>query len=164
MKMKPVIWNLVGRLTALSGLVLAVTLSLTPAQASDDSSESGKLEGTWFTQASIRDCTTGAVLRTFSALNTFASGGTLTDTTAAVSPALRSPGLGTWEKTYGQMYSATSLAFLFNPAGAWTGTQRLTHSIRFNGDAIEFTSTNEIFNTSGTVTTTGCATAVGHRL
>jgi hypothetical protein len=88
----------------------------------------------------------------------------MTDTTAAVSPALRSPGLGTWDKTRGQTYGATSLAFLFNPAGVWTGTQRLTHSIRFNRDAIEFTSTNEIFDTNGTVTTTGCATAVGSRL
>jgi len=158
MKMTPIIC----RLTALSGLVLVATLSLTPARASDDNSESGKLIGTWFTQASVRDCRTGVVLRTFSALNTFASGGTMTDTTAAVSPALRSPGLGTWEKAHGQTYSATSLAFLFNPAGVWTGTQRLTHSIRFNGAAIEFTSTNEIFDTSGTVTTTGCATAVGH--
>ena len=164
MKMKPVIWTLFRRLTALSALVLAATLSLTPALASDDNSDSGKLVGTWFTQASIRDCKTGVVLRTFSAINTFASGGTMTDTTAAVSPALRTPGLGTWDKTHGQTYGATSLAFLFNPAGVWTGTQRLTHSIRFNRDAIEFTSTNEIFDTSGTVTTTGCATAVGHRL
>ena len=162
MKMKPVICTLFRRLTALSALVLAATIS--PALASDDNSDSGKLVGTWFTQASIRDCNSGVVLRTFSAINTFSSGGTMTDTTAAVSPALRSPGLGTWEKTLGQTYGATSVAFLFNPAGVWTGTQRLTHSIRFNGDAIEFTSTNEIFDTSGTVTTTGCATAVGHRL
>jgi hypothetical protein len=160
MKMTPI----TCRLTALSGLVLAATLSLTPAQALDDNSESGKLVGTWFTQTSIRDCKTGVVLRTFPALNTFSSGGTMTDTTAAVSPALRSPGLGTWDKTRGQTYGATSLAFLFNPAGVWTGTQRLTHSIRFNRDAIEFTSTNEIFDTNGTVTTTGCATAVGSRL
>jgi len=164
MKMKPVIWTLFRRLTALSALVLVATLSLTPALASDDNSDSGKLVGAWFTQASIRDCKTGVVVRTFSAINTFASGGTMTDTTAAVSPALRTPGLGTWDKTHGQTYGATSLAFLFNPAGVWTGTQRLTHSIRFSGDSIEFTSTNEIFDTSGTVTTTGCATAVGHRL
>jgi hypothetical protein len=160
MKMTSVIY----RLTALSAFVLAATLSPLPARASDDNSESGKLVGTWFTEASIRDCGTGAVLRTFSALNSFALGGTMTDTTAAVSPALRTSGLGTWEKAQGQTYSATSLAFLFNPAGVWTGTQRLTHSIRFNGDAIEFTSKNEIFDTGGTVTTTGCATAVGHRL
>lgn len=125
MKMKPVIWTLFRRLTALSALVLAATLSLTPALASDDNSDSGKLVGTWFTQASIRDCKTGVVLRTFSAINTFASGGTMTDTTAAVSPALRTPGLGTWDKTHGQTYGATSLAFLFNPAGVWTGTRGL---------------------------------------
>jgi hypothetical protein len=152
------------RLAALSGLVLAATLSPTPVRASDDNSESGKLVGTWFTQASIRDCNSGVVLRTFSAINTFSSGGTMTDITAAASPALRTSGLGTWEKAHAQTYSATSLAFLFNLGGVWTGTQRLTHSIRFNGGDIEFTSKNEIFDTTGTVTTTGCATAVGRRL
>ena len=34
-----------------------------------------KLEGTWYTQVSAHNCTTGAVLRSFPALNTFAAGG-----------------------------------------------------------------------------------------
>src|SRR5215467_12315821 len=56
------------RILHLSSLVLAL-VSLTPAQVTDESqSGSEKLEGTWFTQVSIRDCTTGAVLRTFPSL------------------------------------------------------------------------------------------------
>jgi len=163
MKMKPGIWTLAGRLAPLSGLVLAAAISLTPAQASDESG-SGKIAGTWFTQVSIRDCKTGAVLRTFPALNIFAAGGTLIDTTTFVSPALRSPGMGTWAQAGRQTFNATSLAFLFSPAFAWTGTQKLTDTIELKGDVLEFTSTNQIFDTNGTVIATGCATAVGHRM
>ena len=152
------------RILHLSSLVLAL-VSLTPAQVTDESqSGSEKLEGTWFTQVSIRDCTTGAVLRTFPSLGNYLQGGTSTDTTTGISPSLRSPGFGTWEKTGGQTYSAVALAFLFNPAGAWTGMQKLTHTIKLKGDLIDYTSTVEFFDTEGKVTTTGCATAVGHRL
>src|SRR3982751_2476812 len=60
--------------------------------------EARKLEGTWYTDVTVRDCQTGITLRTFPALNTFVEGGMLIDTTTAVSPALRSPGHGTWER------------------------------------------------------------------
>lgn len=163
--MKPKVWNLVGRLASRAGLVLCLAISITPPMGADEpKSGPGKLEGTWFTQVTIRDCQTGAVLRTFPALNTFAREETLIDTTTGFSPALRSPGQGTWEKTGRQTYSATSLAFLFNPAGAWAGTQKLTHTIEVKGDENQFKSAVEIFDTAGNVTTTGCATAVGRRL
>jgi hypothetical protein len=42
--------------------------------------------------------------------------------------------------------------------------QRLTHTIKLNGDVIDYTSTVEFFDTDGKATTTGCATAGGHRL
>src|SRR5437764_12223120 len=99
-------------------------MSVALAQAGNDSnSESGKLQGTWFTQVAIRDCGTGAVLRTFSAVNTFNIGETMIDTTTGASPSMRSPGLGKWEKNGGQTYGAVSLSLLFSPAGVWTGTQ-----------------------------------------
>jgi len=157
--------NRFGWFGLLSGLLFSALISVTPAQAGDDEkSASGKLEGTWFTQVSIRDCQTGAVLRTFSALNSFNAETTMIDTTTGASPSQRSPGQGKWERTGPQTYSATSLAFLFTPAGVWTGTQKLTHVIRVNGDENTFTRTSGIFDTAGNLLTSGCATAVGHRL
>ena len=159
------IWNRLGRMAPLPGLVIALAMSLTPARAADDgNSGSGKLEGAWFTQVSIRDCNSGAVLRTFVSLNVFVPGGTSTDTTAGVPPALRSPGIGTWRKAGGLTYDAISMAFTFSPAGAWTGTQKLTHKIELKDDTINFTSTVQFFDANGTVTATGCATAVGNRI
>jgi len=124
----------------------------------------GKLEGTWVTQVTVRDCQTGSPLRTFLALNTFNEGQTMIDTTTGASASARAPGLGKWEKTGPQTYSATTLAFLFSPVGTWIGAQKLTHVIQASGGEITFTSTVEISNTAGNVTVNGCATAVGQKL
>jgi hypothetical protein len=129
-------------------------------------SEARKLEGTWYTDVTVRDCQTGVTLRTFPALNTFAEGGTLIDTTTAVSPALRSPGHGTWEKENRHSYSTVSLAFLFSPTGVWTGTQRITQAIEVGpgGDDATSDASSQIFNTGGTLTAMQCSAAVLRRL
>jgi hypothetical protein len=159
-------------------LLLAVTVSgaiflsvgaVANAQDSDrqERSESGarKLEGTWRVQVTLRDCNTAAVLRTFPALLTFAEGGTLTETTTAFPPAARTPGHGFWRRTGRRSYKAISEAFLFNPAGTWIGTQRLTQAIEIGSDPDELTSkaTNEILDINGNLLVSGCATAIAHR-
>src|SRR5712692_9143739 len=63
------------------------------AQSEDGGSHNG-LQGAWRLQLTVRDCQTGAVLRTFPALATFAKGGTLTLTTAGQSPSLSTPPWG----------------------------------------------------------------------
>ena len=134
------------------------------AQSANAGSSNG-LEGTWRVQVTVRDCQTGAVLRTFPALFAFAKGGTVTNTTAGQFPALFTPGFGVWQHTTDHSYSAVSEAFIFSPAGAWIQTHRLTRSIELNGDADEFTDTIklEIFDTSGNLIVTGCGTSVASR-
>lgn len=129
-------------------------------------SHATRLEGTWFTQVTIRDCHTGAASREFPALNTFAQGGTLIDTTTAVGPALRTPGHGVWEKTGGHRFRAFSQAFLFNPAHVWTGTQTITQAILIGDDPDEFTSTasSQFFDTVGNLLNALCSTAVARRI
>ena len=152
-----------------AGLVLAGMLFLgsglsAMAQSADARSRNG-LEGTWRVQVTVRDCQTGAVLRTFPALFAFAKGGTVTNTTAGQSPALFTPGFGVWRHTQGRTYTAVLEAFVFDPTGVWIQTHRLTRSIELDGDADEFTdSINlEIFDTSGNLITTGCGTSVATR-
>jgi len=158
------------RLAASGGtavLVLAGMLALGSGLKARAQSESqaGPLEGTWRVQLTIRDCQTGAALRTFPALFTFAKGGTLTATTAGQSPALFSPNLGVWGHTHGNTYSAVSEAFVFSPAGAWIQTHRLTRTIEISNDADQFTDKVklEILSTTGNVIATGCATSVASR-
>ena len=151
-----------GLLVALAAGIFAM-----PARATQASeSQAGKLEGTWRVQVTIRDCQSGAALRTFPAMLTFAQGGTLTETTTGFPPALRSPGHGVWEKIGGHNYRAVSEAFLFNPANSWTGTQRLSQIIEIGSepDGFKSTATNEIFDINGNLIVTGCATAVGDYL
>jgi hypothetical protein len=132
---------------------------------SEDAPSHNSLEGTWSVQVTVRDCQTGAVLKTFPALFAFAKGGTVTNTTAGQSPALFTPGFGVWRHTQGQTYAAVLEAFVFDSTGAWIQTHRVTRSIELAGDADEFTdSINlEIFDTSGNLITTGCGTSVATR-
>jgi hypothetical protein len=167
--------NSVMGLAMLSALALAGAIFLTPApgvraekpDGPDKSDSNGRrLEGTWRVQVTIRNCQSGAELKKFPALLTFAQGGTLTETTTAFPPAQRTPGHGYWQHARARTYTAVSEAFLFNAANAWTGKQRLTQAIEFGGDPDEFnsTATNEIFDINGNLLVTGCATAVASRL
>ena len=160
--------NMLAGLALIVAVVLTATTFRAPvlgaAPALEDSeSHGGKLEGTWRMQVTIRDCASGAALRTFPAFLTFAQGGTLTETTTGFPPALRTPGHGVWEHLGGHTYRAVSEAFLFNPAGVWTGTQRLTQIIEVgnSGEEMNSNATNEIFDINRNLMVSGCATAVG---
>jgi hypothetical protein len=152
---------------ATAALVLTGMLVMGSAFTASAQSESqaGRLEGAWRVQLTVRDCQTGAALRTFPVLFTFAKGGTLTATTAGQSPALFTPNLGVWGHTGGNTYSAVSEAFAFSPAGAWIQTHRLTRAIELSSDANEFTEivAVEIFDTNHNPLGTGCATSVATR-
>ena len=152
-----------------AALILASMLvlgsRLTARAHSEDAGSHNGLEGTWRVQLTVSNCQTGEVLRIFPAMFTFAKGGTLTATTAGQSPALFTPNLGVWRHTDDNTYSAVSEAFVFNPAGAWIQTHRLTRAIELNNDANEFTDTValEIFDTNRNLIGTGCATSAARR-
>ncbi len=125
------------------------------------------LEGTWNAQLTVTDCNNpNTVIRSFPAKFAYAKGGTLTVTTAGQLPSLNTAGLGVWNHLYGRTYSAVSEAFIFNTAGAWTSTQRLTRVIEVSRDAKTYTDmvALEILDTKGNVLVTGCATSVASRL
>jgi len=159
--------NVIG-LALLASLTLAGMISAKTVLGAPELAESNgpNLEGTWRVQVTIRDCNSGAALRTFPALLTFAQGGTLTETTTGFPPALRSSGHGFWRHTSDHSYMAVSEAFLFTPAGVWSGTQRLTQSIEIGDspDQLNSTAINEIYDPHGQLITSGCATAVATRM
>jgi len=163
-------WKSISRMSMLAiptmivcGLLVAAS-SMDPTARADNGSDNG-LQGTWRVQLTIRNCETSVALRTFPALFTFAKGGTLTATTAGQSPALFTPNLGVWRHTDGHAYRAVSEAFVFNTAGVWTQTHRLTRAIEIGNNEDEFTDTVslQIFDTNGNVIVTGCGTSVGSR-
>src|SRR5262245_33602793 len=113
MTLKPM--NYVIGVALLAAVTLAGMISTRTVLAAPERVESNgpRLEGTWRVQVTIRDCNSGASLRTFPAVLTFAQGGTLTETTTGFPPAVRSPGHGFWRHTTDQSYLAVSEAFLF---------------------------------------------------
>lgn len=147
----------------LAGMLLALGSGLNAGAQSE--SQAGRIEGTWRVQLTVRDCQTGAALRTFPALFIFGNGGTLSFTTAGQPPALSTPGVGVWRHTGGNNYSAVSETFVFSPAGVWIQTHRLTRAIEVSSDANEFTDTValQIVDTNGNLIATGCGTSAGRR-
>jgi hypothetical protein len=151
--------------------VLAGTMALTTGHVAIagqqlPNSQAKEIQGAWVLQVSAHDCQTGAPVSNFQSVVTFAQGGTLTNVTTGGSPALRTTGLGTWEKASGHEFTAVTMVFLFSPAGAWTATQRLANTFEIGSNPDELTGTTEanFFDTNGNLTATVCATVVGHRL
>jgi hypothetical protein len=153
--------------------VLAGTMSLTTGTvavagqpAGQEPPQAKEIQGAWALQVSAHDCQTGAPVSNFQSVVTFAQGGTLTNVTTGGSPALRTTGLGTWEKAGGHEFTSVTVVFLFSPAGAWTATQRLANTFEIGNDPDELTGTTEanFYDTNGNLTATVCATVVGRRL
>jgi hypothetical protein len=166
--MKSTLTRTLAGLALVTTLTLAVALLSMSASAKRQESQSsgGRIEGTWRVQVTLRNCQTGAEIRTFPALLTFANGGALTGTSTVLATGLRSPDHGIWSHTGGQSYHAVDEAFIFSPAGAWVSTQRLTQDIQLaaDGDTLLSNATTEFFDTAGNLTATGCATANATRM
>ena len=157
--------------TGLVALALTVVLMVAPRTIANAQSQhapsGGGLEGTWRVEVTLRDCNTGAALGSpFRSLLSFARGGTMTETTARFSPAVRGPGHGIWQQIQGSTFSSTLEAFLYNPSGVWIEWQRLTQTIEIGDDSDTWTANahNEIFDTNDNLLLSGCSTAVGHRM
>ena len=148
-------------------LLLAIALTVRPASAQEvGSAEAGKIVGTWLDDVTAYDCQTDVQLFSFPALTSFALGGTLSSAPGAPGPALRSSGLGTWQKVGGRTFKCVSLTFLFSPAGVLTGRQKITGvwEVQDDPDEVAGTSVSETFDTTGNLIATACATVSALRV
>ena len=124
------------------------------------------IEGVWQTTVTQRNCQTGNVIRTFRGLSTYHEGGTVSETSAALSPALRSPGHGVWEKESHSTFSSSFIFLFFNPDGTLAGTQKITSTIVLggrNGNTYDTTTSIQVFDVNNNLLGTGCATATATR-
>jgi hypothetical protein len=161
---------------ALAGALVAGSPQPAGAQYDRDGSRHRTLEGTWWVRVTaFADCTSRQPLASFSALLTFAHGGTMTGTTTnpAFSVGQRSPDHGIWFRTgRAHRYKASSVALvLFTTApnlplspGFQAGSQRLDQTIdvtdpdHFSSDAV-----SRFFDVTGRQYRELCAAAVGER-
>jgi hypothetical protein len=169
-------WKAIGnalQMMGRPGLVAAVAVALMSGPALIEAgqrdpgaqSQARQLQGTWRVQITLRNCQTGDALRPpFPAMATFAAGGTLTTSDGGLSPLVRGAGHGVWRHMGGHTFEALTEAFLFTPAGALNGTQRLRQSLEIYPDEFNATVSAEILDVQGTLLATGCATSVGRRM
>jgi len=150
-------------------IVLCVGVSYTTRGHDDQgdrgASRGGKIAGTWRVEVTLRNCQTGAEIRTFPALLAFARGGTLTGTSTVLPTSVRSGDFGIWKHNGHGSYSAVSEAFLFNGA-VWSQRQRITQAITLSPDedTLYSDARTEFFDTAGNPVANGCATAVATRM
>lgn len=132
----------------------------------------GTLQGTWRVQVNPINCQTGAPLPiSFSALDSYARGGTLTEVVnaAAFLPGQVTPGLGVWSHTQANAYKAVWEVFiLFDtpPPGLPSfkrGVQRLMRDIEVDGDQMTFNGSSQFFDSNGNPLSATCARGTGTR-
>ena len=146
------------------------------AKANPPNAEARTLEGTWWVQVTaLTDCVSQVPLMSFTALLTFAKGGTMAGTTTNPAFAIgqRSSDHGVWCRsraahTLQGLERGTTLvrdgAELPATPGFQAGSHRLSQAIdvtdpdHFSSDAV-----SEFFDVGGLNYREGCATAVGQR-
>ena len=145
---------------------VSVSAQNTDEQTQQNSSRAGgRLEGVWDVQVTIRNCQTGAAIRTFASITTFAQGGTVLDTTSGTPQALRTPGQGVWSHVSGETYRFKFKAFNFDSSGSSTGWTIIKHVAHLNrsADELESAGTSEVFDPLGNLIFTGCSSTTSVR-
>jgi hypothetical protein len=127
--------------------------------------DDGKLVGTWDVQVTLRNCQTGAALRTFPSATTFMLGGTMLDSTSGIPQALKTPGHGVWNQIERNTYRFKFKSFNFDAAGNFTGWTIISHEAQLNRQAneVESAGTAEVYAPNGTLVFSGCSTTTATR-
>jgi len=125
--------------------------------------QAGKVEGVWWSNVTRVDCATGAAQLSFTGMQVYHQGGTLTDTNSG-NPASRGPGMGTWKRE-GQDVHTRFRFMLFN-GGTFTGTAVVTRVITLtpDGDSATGRGTSEVYAPDGTLVATSCTRDVSTRV
>ena len=166
-----------SKLRRTSSVVVVLVLVLAGAlvqsfggNAAAQSNSEGTLQGTWRVQINAINCQTGAPLPSFSALVSYARGGTLTEVinSQAFLPGQVTPGLGVWRHTQANAYKAVWEVFILfdTPVPGLPfkrGVQRLMRDIEVHGDQMTFNGSSQFFDINGNVLAVACASGTGTR-
>ncbi len=132
------------------------------AQAANDADA---IEGYWESNVTIRDCASGAAIRSFKGANVFGRGGSISGTNS-MPPTLQGPALGVWKRTaLSPNYTATFRFFRYNPDGTLAGSQRGTRTLTLaaDGNSMMGSISGQVLDASDTILQTTCGTEVTTR-
>ena len=153
-------------------VLVGALLQFWSREAAAQSNGEGTLQGTWRVQVNPINCQTGVPLPSFSALVSYARGGTLTEVinSQAFLPGQVTPGLGVWSHTQANAYKAVWEVFILFDTPPTVpgfpfkrGVQRLMRDIEVHGDQMTFNGSSQFFDTNGNVLAVTCASGTGTR-
>ena len=146
-------------------LAISLLTMFATQKASSKQGGGGRLDGTWDVQVTLRNCLTGAEIRTFPELTTFMFGGTMLDSTSGIPQGLKTPGQGVWNHVGGNTYRFSFKSLNFNSGGTFTGWTNVTHDATLNSDSSEYSSVGsaEVYDANGNLIFTGCSTTTATR-
>ena len=128
---------------------------------SSEGAQHSKLQGTWNVTLRFPVCSAtcgcpgGVPNIPIPTLNTYLKDETML---VALGGSLFSgPGHGSWERVENDQFNAHFKFFLFNAAGMLRGSEEVKKNILLTGpDTFEATSTFDVFDTAGNITSQGC--------
>jgi hypothetical protein len=123
------------------------------------------LVGSWEVEVTIRQCASGAAIRSFHSLGTYMTGGTMIDSTSGTAQELKTPGQGEWRHLGGPAYELAFKSFTFDPAGNFTGWTKIVHVATMDpsGESYSSEGSLEVYAPNGTLVFTGCASTTATR-
>jgi hypothetical protein len=141
------------------------TIQETSKPLTAEAAQKNQLVGTWHTEVALRNCATGASIKTLKAVNTFDGDGGLIEPCGNATPRLYSPGQGTWRRIAGHNYAAVLRFFRFNRDGSIAETYQVTRRLRLSNDGERFTGTAyvEVFDADNNLILAHCATESAKR-
>ena len=143
--------------------VFALVTMVAPT-ASGQGTIGGSLQGTWEMRITLTDCA-GHVIRSFPSLVEFTAGGTVVESNAGTPQALKTPGEGVWSHTTDNTYAFRFKFFTFNTSNVFTGWTIIagTTTVNSTGDTNAGSATVKVYNTSGFLLVSLCASTAGTR-
>ena len=145
-------------------VVACASLTMVVATATGQGTIGGTLQGTWEMQITLTDCA-GHVIRSFPSLIEYAAGGTVVESNAGTPQALKTPGEGVWSHTTDNTYAFRFKFFTFDPQNIFTGWTIIagTTTVNPTGDTNAGSATVKVYNTSGVLLVSLCASTAGTR-
>ena len=143
--------------------VFALVTMVAPT-ASGQGTIGGSLQGTWEMRITLTDCA-GHVIRSFPSLVEFTAGGTVVESNAGTPQALKTPGEGVWSLVSDHTYAFRFKFFTFDTQNIFTGWTIIagTTTVNSTGDTNAGSATVKVYNTSGVLLVSLCASTAGTR-
>jgi hypothetical protein len=140
-----------------------LALALTASQTILLADEAQGLVGVWDVTVTVKDCQTGALIRTVRGLEMFDRNGSFTETANTF---LRGISLGTWAPAGGRMFGAAFWFFRYKPDGTFASLAKVIDMIVLSQDGNHFSTSGTVqdFDATNSLISTGCFTHSATRL